>query len=283
MSSRRRFLRRSLVVSGAAAASLLVSCGKSPEEKWKASPGTNGFINLDDVKSAFQKERTMKAFETRVNEIFEGDNLVVFQLVNGGQSFVLTGFEDLNKDKKMSKGDDKLFVFRRKGRQMSLKGIGANSYYSKSWNLPRGRHANCVLDDSELYDGGGYNGGSGRYRRYHSHHSHMVFIWGHRSSYRSSPAYRDQVIANSKYERSAASKHGNKFQRSVSNTSTGRKNYIKNEAKSANFKQNLAKSDAGFNQRSTLQSQGKISKSGGYSSSRSGGFGGFRGSSGFGV
>ena len=45
-----------LVATGIASASLLAGCGDSPEVKqWKAAPGTNGFINLDDVEKAFKK------------------------------------------------------------------------------------------------------------------------------------------------------------------------------------------------------------------------------------
>ena len=69
-----------LVVASVASASLLAGCGDSREVKqWKAAPGTNGFINLEDVEKAFKQNQQADEFEKRVNEVFEGDSLVVFK------------------------------------------------------------------------------------------------------------------------------------------------------------------------------------------------------------
>ena len=129
-----------LVATGIASASLLAGCGDSREIKqWKAAPGTNGFINLDDVEKAFKKGQKADEFEKRVNEIFEGDSLVVFKSQKtGGSGFVYYAYEDLNKDGKVKTGtltasDDLLFTLTVANSRVTLQGAGVNKYYKSSW------------------------------------------------------------------------------------------------------------------------------------------------------
>ena len=211
--------RPCLLAVGATTASLIAGCGGNDQGKWAAAPGTQGHINLDAVKEAFQKNPRYDDFEKRVNEIFEGDRLVIFEAKSVSGGFNYTAKEDLDGDKKMSPADDTLFTLLVANGTATLKGAGVNSYYSQS-----------------------------------------------------------QVVANTAFTSRMASRYGAGFRKSPT---TARKTYIsKNRGlASTRTSSSTARSGAGATSRTTSRSSSSRS-----SASRSrGGFGGFRGSSGFGV
>ncbi len=76
----------------------LTSCGDSDKKKWEKSYGTQGKINLIAVKTAFKKHPDLPGFEKRINEIFEGDNLIIVDAKRVDGGFSMAGFEDLDKD-----------------------------------------------------------------------------------------------------------------------------------------------------------------------------------------
>jgi hypothetical protein len=121
---------RYLLVAGMATASAISGCDKSTKQ-WANSPGTNGFMNLDAVKKAFQKNSNVEDFEKRVNEIFEGDNLIIFSSDETSRGFIYTAKEDLDGDKTISPPDETLFVLSVLGGTATLQGAGVNEYYKE--------------------------------------------------------------------------------------------------------------------------------------------------------
>jgi hypothetical protein len=276
-------MAQSYLVAGVAAASLLSGCGRS-KPKWADSPGAKGSINLDAVKAAFQKYSQINYFEDRVNEIYEGERLVVFRSdkVNGG--FKLSALEDLDGNRKVSAGDDLLFTLLVANGTATLKGAGVTSYYTSSWpydpvsrareygtsSYRPGHYTHFYHWYSRPYHwGGGYYTSAPRYDE----------MMSHRKSYRSSSAFATQVQKNSGFERRMASKYGSGFRSAATKTSPARQSYVQKTASSHSY--SSSKTSSAYGIRST-----PAPKSGGFFSSRSSsskGFSGFRSSSGFEV
>jgi len=200
-----------------------------------------------------------------VNEVFEGDGLVVFKAdkVEGG--FEYSAYEDLNKDQQITNSDDQLFTLTVANGTATLKGAGVNSYYSESWPYEPKEEDIAAAKEEEnrgdtrtsyrprgtsfllWYGLGRWSGG------YHTPATSYNAMNQHRASYRGSSAYTSQVKTNSAYQTSAAKRYGAGFRSASSKVSSTRSSHI-----------------------SSSRSSGVRSSSGG--SSR-----GFRGSSGFGV
>jgi hypothetical protein len=284
-----------LVAASVASASLLAGCGDSdtPEIKqWKAAPGTNGFINLEDVEKAFKKNQKADEFEKRVNEIFEGDSLVVFKSSQktGGSGFVYYAYEDLNKDAKVTSSDDLLFTLTVANNRAMLQGAGVNKYYKSSWAYKpaeerreetyyRSRYGRSHF--SHWYWGRGWGGYYTPRDRYDSNLSHT-------KEYRGTSGFTQQVQNNAAYEKRAAAKHGTGFRQSAVALSPVRRKYVKSVPVSKTMKATKGTSGWGVRANKGIFSSYSGAKSSGAkssgSSSRGGGFfSRFRGSSGFGV
>ena len=46
-------------------------------DDWAATEGAIGRINMEEVENAFKKSQTVEEFEKRLNEIYEGDGIVL--------------------------------------------------------------------------------------------------------------------------------------------------------------------------------------------------------------
>ena len=120
-----------------AASPLLVACvGPTSNEpsgyrNWAEADGAVGRINMDDVQLAFQTSRSVTDFENRVNEIYEGDGLVLVRVSQEESIFTLEGWEDLDKNDEIEDNvDDHLFsIARHEDKQHEIVGHHANSYY----------------------------------------------------------------------------------------------------------------------------------------------------------
>lgn len=270
------------LVAGLTAASLVTGCKKA--DKWANSPGTNGFINLDAVKKAFQDNPKVEDFEEKVNEVFEGDNLIIFgsKEVTGG--FMYVAKEDLDGNKKIGPEDETLFTLTAAKGIATLQGAGVNKYYKETWKYKPAKE-----DKPE---------DKRHYHHTHFHHWYWGRRWGgyytpwqsydrvsiNRNSYRQGSAFVSQVNNNVDFENRMAKRYGAGFRKSVGGASAVRTSYINNTKKSSGFKGLLSK-----NKSSSIRS--KSSAKGGFTGARSasrggrsgGKSGGFRGSSGFGV
>lgn len=282
--------RSCLAAAGVTAASLLGGCS-SDEEKWANSPGTNGHINLPAIKEVFQKNPSLENFENRVNEIFEGDNLVVFESAKIDGGFRLSAQEDLDGDKKISADDDLLFTLEVANGAATLRGAGVTSYYMQRWTYDGAGHArddegktyaagHHCMHFHHWYGYGGYGLWGGRYYTPRPRYNQML---SNRNSYRGSSAFASQVSTNAKSEQKMASKYGSSFRSAATKTSSSRKSYVAKSTRSGSYKANKSTSGWGARSKAGTKSSFSSSRSSSSRSSSSGSRGGFRGSSGFGV
>ena len=283
-----------VLIAGVTSASLLCGGCGGDAKKWKNAPGTQGFINMNAVKEAFQKNDNLKAFEKRINEVYEGDNLLVVESERRNAGFRLTAYEDLNSDKKVDKKkDDTVFVLTVTNGTAQLVGHGVNSYFKESWKWQGAtkdwseekeqqiaqevrQHRNdpyyrpSYMPFFFMYHSAGWN-------RYYTPPAYYDNLSSHRKDYRSSSAFTKQIKNNAKYETKMSKKYGTKFTKAATKSSSVRKNYVKKTSSSRNFKSRLAKSksSSGWGRRASSGTKSS------FSSSRGGGR--FGGSSGFGA
>ena len=104
-----------------AAAPLIAACGGDSYEDWAATDGAGGRINLDDVQEAFKDSKSATVFEQRVNEIYEGDGLVLIRARQDGEMLTLEGWEDLNNDNAIEDAERRPAIHHREGHQRRLR------------------------------------------------------------------------------------------------------------------------------------------------------------------
>ena len=123
-----RTLAGALVITGPAA----VACGSGGPtyDQWAETDGAAGRINLDEVQNQFKAAKSPSDFEKRVNEIYEGDGLLLIRAKQDGEGLSLEGWEDLNGNNEIDDTtDDQLFSIFERDKQHEMRGYGANSYY----------------------------------------------------------------------------------------------------------------------------------------------------------
>ncbi len=251
---------------------------------WKNSPGTRGFINLDDVKEAFQKSSDVEGFERRVNETFEGDNLVLLNAIEKSDGFEIEAREDINRNQKYDYGDDLLFTLSVRGNFAILKGKGANRYYENSWAYNPPKPSRAERDDIDTpyfhvwFWGRGWGG-------YYTPIGHYNTIQSNRATYRQSDSFQSQIKKNTAFENSMSKKYGAGFRSSINNVSTTRKGYVQKKISAGNIQSQLRaqRSSSGWGVRSNITSSSGYKGSTVFGGRGSPGFGGFSGISGFGV
>ena len=267
------------LAAGLGTATLLTGC-EDKNKDWKNAPGTRGVINLDAVKKAFMKDADVLKFEKRVNEIFEGDNLIVLdsEAVDGG--FKLAGKEDLDENKQSSPGDETLFILTVVDGTATLQGSGINSYYKQSWPYaPKQPKREERYYRSHYHTPFFYYWYFGRgWGRYYTPPQRYNDIRSHRTAYRKTGSYGSQVARNAGYEKQASQKYGSNFRKGTEKNSAMRESYIKKTVKSGKVPTKAANPAIGSKVRG--KSGSPFSSRG---ASKGFGKGGFRGSSGFGV
>ena len=150
MASRFRKLSMAILGGGMVAGSpLIAACssipfvGLSAEEEaayeaWMATDRAVGRINLQDVEKAFKESWTLVEswnFEVRVNEIYEGDGIVLFpasQIDSGdGERLTVEAWEDLNANWSINDElDERLFSIVKEQGRYEIQGYHANGYYN---------------------------------------------------------------------------------------------------------------------------------------------------------
>lgn len=250
-------------------------------DKWANSPGTSGFINLDEVqKAAIEKPKT-EDFEKRVNEIFEGDNMILLDIQGRQTGFVITGVEDLNNNGRpevstsMSGGgystDEVVFQLTVKGQppnNATLVGGGVNRDFRATFNYPMPTYDRAAA--GAYYTRNGYYpypyyyfGYYGPRYRYYTPYRRYNTLMVYRRGYRSRSIYRAQVGRNATY----MSGYGRRYPGSASafrNPSAVRRGYVSRTASSPGFRSRVS-SSPNMRARSGTSSSGS-------SSSRSSGF-----------
>ena len=241
-----------------AAAPLVAACGGPSYEDWAATDGAAGRINLDDVQDAFKDSDSVTEFEKRVNEIYEGDGLVLIRAKQDGEVLTLEGWEDLNNDNSIDDAsDDQLFsIVRGTNDDYEMRGYHANGYYNSHWG-PGNFLFTYLLISAVTPRFGGYY--------YSTPTSRGSDIRSQRTTYRNSSAYGRQSSRNASYNSRQASFAGSRYQSSRGNVSSNRTSYRSTQRTSGSFR-----------------TSNSISRSSSVRSS-SGGFGGFGGGGAFRV
>ncbi len=229
MAKRRFGLGTAISLGGiVAAAPLIAACGGGPSyDDWAATDGAAGLINLDDVQAAFKDSQSATDFERRVNEIYEGDGLVLIRASQDGDALTLEGWEDLNGNNGIDDAkDDKLFsIVKGTNDEYDMRGHGGNGYYGSHFGA--GNFLMTYLLISAISPRGYY---------YSTPISRGPGMRGQRTSYRQSSAYSRQAQRNSNFGRKQSSFAGSRYQRSRSNVSSNRRTYQSAQRTSGSFR-----------------------------------------------
>jgi hypothetical protein len=258
MGKRRFKLGTAMSLGGlVATAPLIAACASGPSyDDWAATDGAAGLINLDDVQAAFKSSESATEFERRVNEVYEGDGLVLIRAKQDGEALTLEGWEDLSGDNDINEAqDDQLFsIVKGTNNEYDMRGHGGNGYYGSHFGA--GNFLFTYMLISAISPRGYY---------YSTPVSRGAGMRSQRTSYRQSSSYGRQVARNSNYNSKQSSFRGSSYQQARSNVSSNRRTY-----------QSTQKASNGFTNSKTI-SRGSSGRA--VSSSRSGGSG--RGGAGF--
>ncbi len=106
----------------------LGGCGREGTERWATTENTNVKIDWDKVNEAYKLAEGPEDFEKRVNEIYEGDEVVSVSVKdNEDKSQVVTGFFDKNTNGTVE-DDEKIFTIKR-----DITGEGTAAYQTTGY------------------------------------------------------------------------------------------------------------------------------------------------------
>lgn len=230
MAWRKMRLGTALSLGGIVAAGpLIAACGGPSYEDWAATDGAAGRINLDDVQEAFKNSESATEFEQRVNEIYEGDGLVLIRAKQDGEQLTLEGWEDLNGDNTIDDAnDDQLFsIVRGTNGDHEMRGYHANSYYYSHFGAGDFLLTYLLISAITPRFGGYY---------YSTPPSRGPEIRNQRTTYRNSSAYGGQAQRNANYNTKQSSFAGSRYQSSRGNVSSNRSSYQSTQRTSGSFR-----------------------------------------------
>ena len=257
MAKRRFGLGTAISLGGIVAASpLIAACMGGPSyDDWAATDGAAGLINLDDVQDAFKKSKSATDFERRVNEIYEGDGLVLIRSRQDGNTLTLEGWEDLNGNNDIDDAqDDKLFsIVKGSNDEYDMRGHNANGYYGSHFGA--GNFLMTYMLISAISPRGYY---------YSTPISRGTAIRGQRNTYRQTTSYSRQVGRNTNFTGKQASFAGSRYQQSKSNVSSNRRSYQSAQRSSGSFRnsKSISRGRSGSS-RSIFSSRGGGGRGGG--------------------
>lgn len=237
-----------------AASPLIAACGSGAGyDNWAATDGAAGRINLDDVQAAFKDSKSASDFETKVNQIYEGDGLVLIRAKQDGQGLTMEGWEDLNGNNNIDDAtDDQLFsIVKGNDNQYNMRGHNGNGYYRSSFG--GGDFLLTYMLISAISPRGYY---------YNTPISRGSTMRNQRSRYRQSSAYGRQAQRNSNFNRKQASFSGSRYQQTRGNVSSNRQTYQQTQKTSGAFRKSSAVSRS-RSSRSSFRSSGRSGARGG--------------------
>jgi len=212
--------------------------GVSPTD-WAATEGAMGRINMDAVQDAFKTSKSIEEFEKRLNEIYEGDKIVLVRAKEEEGKKTIEAFEDLNGDGEMDPAqDDLLFTITNENDSNNIQGRGSNRHYSAFGG--GGSFLFTYLIFSSLGRGGyGYN----------TPRSRVPQMERNRASYRNSPGYAGpsgQVNRNSNYYNRQRVSNRAAYDSAGRQLSPARQSYIGGQKTSGAFKSSNTGVRSGF-------------------------------------
>ncbi len=187
---------------------VLSGCGTSrssaPTEHYVSSQvkGESAKINLDEVKTAFWDTKGkdfnewMGAFEKRVNEIYEGKEVVSIDASRKTGNLTVTGYIDDQKEQGYQNGEEKLFTIEQTGDVTNndlpyrVSGHNGQPYYEGNHSILGSPFVQMMVLSHLM---GGWGG------RYYTPHTQTVIIRDHRDNFRSSPGFGSQKTANESF------------------------------------------------------------------------------------
>ena len=214
-------LAGTMVVAGPAAA----ACSQGATfDEWAATDGAAGRINLDEVQEAFKKSESASDFERKVNEIYEGDGVILIRASQDGDDLLMEAFEDLDGSGTIDDAnDDVLFSITKRGENHQLQGRGANGYYNRGFGGGDFLFTYLLLSS---FSRGPYF--------YNTSPARAGTIKSNRTNYRGSSAYRNQVSKNTSYFNKQKGAAG--YTSASRNLSQGRSKYLASNKTSGAFK-----------------------------------------------
>ena len=237
-----------------AASPLIAACGSGAAyDNWAATDGAAGRINLDDVQEAFKDSKSATDFEDKVNQIYEGDGLVLIRAKQDGQALTMEGWEDLNGNNDIDDAsDDQLFsIVKGTNNEYDMRGHHGNGYYRSHFGA--GDFLFTYMLISAISPRGYY---------YSTPISRGSTMRNQRSRYRQSSAYNRQAQRNSNFNRKQSSFAGSRYQQARSNVSNNRQTYQQTQKTSGAFKKSSAVSRSPSS-RSSFRSSGRSGARGG--------------------
>jgi hypothetical protein len=121
-----RILSNLLIAALAVASLPLVACETRRNERWATTENTNVRLDWDRVNEAYKTADGPGDFEKRVNEIYEGDEVISISVQDlEGNTQVVTGFFDKDKSGTVQEGE-KIFTIKR-----TVTGEGTGSYQTE--------------------------------------------------------------------------------------------------------------------------------------------------------
>lgn len=172
-------------------------------EHYVSSPavvqGENAKINLDEVQKAFWDSKGsdfngwMSAFEKRVNEIYDGKEVVSVDATHKEGKLQVIGYIDTQKKQGFVDGDEKLFSIEQTGDAVNNE---LPIRVSDSYNRPYYEGHHSILDNPFFqmmfisHMMGGWGG------RYYTPYNRVVVLHDYRNNYRATPQYSQQQASN---------------------------------------------------------------------------------------
>ena len=140
-----------LMIAALAIASLPLTACDRGTERWATTKNTNVPIDWDKVNEAYKTADGPTDFEKRVNEIYEGDEVISVSVQDlAGNAQVVTGFFDKDKSGTVQEGE-KIFTIKR-----NVTGEGTGQYqtqgYGAYYGLPLADDGHLHRDDDGLDD-----------------------------------------------------------------------------------------------------------------------------------
>lgn len=156
-------------------------------------------INLDEVQKAFFESKGsdfkswMGSFEKRVNEIYEGKDVVSIDATRENNKLVVTGYIDSKKEPGFQKDDEKLFSIEQTGDVVNndmpyrVANYDGSTHYQGHRSILDNPFIQMMMFSHMMNMWGG---------RYYTPYDRFGPLSSHRTAWRSSPAYETQKSAN---------------------------------------------------------------------------------------
>ena len=150
MISKTKLLASALILALTAGAGPGCSSERETVDRWATTENTNVKIDWDKVNQAYRDANGPEDLEKRVNEIYEGDEIISIAVADqDDKTQVVTGFFDKNKSGAVDEGE-KIFTIKREptgeGAQYQTTGYGPYAgYHSPFFSIASGMLMGAML------------------------------------------------------------------------------------------------------------------------------------------